>query len=124
MLGVSRVFTVQFQRYREGSGGRDAAQGLERRRRVAPRGGHGSLGMLSRFGATSSYRRRAERDATAHAAMTPKTPPVEEALERAPLVPEFALGLLELELPLALEFEGDVALPLAAELEMVAVGPG
>ena len=55
--------------------------------------------------------------------MTPKTPPVEEALERAPLVPE-ALGLLELELPLALEFEGDVALPLAAELEMVAVGPG
>ena len=56
--------------------------------------------------------------------MTPKTPPVEEALERAPLLLEVALELLELELPLALEFEGDVALPLAAELEMVAVGPG
>ena len=81
------------------------------------------MGMLSRFGATSSYRRRAERDATAHAAMTPKTPPM-EALGRAPLVPVDGLELLELELPLALEFEGDVALPLAAELEMVAVGPG
>ena len=48
-------------------------------------------------------------------------PPV-EAVVRAPLAPPAALvALAELE-PLTLEFEGDVALPLAAELERVAVG--
>ena len=67
------------------------------------------------------HRRRPEREATAQAAITPRTPPVETE-ESAPLAPPAAfVALAELE-PLAVEFEGEVALPLAAELVRVAVG--
>ncbi len=66
------------------------------------------------------HNRRLEREATAQAAIMPKTPPA-EAAARALLAPAACVALAELE-PLAPELDGEVALPLAAELDRVAVG--
>ena len=89
----------------------DAAQGL--------RGSCTELWPVLYTG-SSVHSRRPEREATTQAATTPKRPPAEPKV-RAPLVPAACVALAELE-PLALEFDGEVALPLAAELERVAVG--
>ena len=67
------------------------------------------------------HRRRAEREAAAQAATTPKMLP-EDVVEAAPLLAP-PVGATELEVPDS-ELDGEVALLLAAELESVAVGPG